>query len=64
MAMIEQHMEIRRPQGDTEYIAAIQDRFAELYVTDTELHGEEGKVITAGCVHRLWRDVIAEGYGR
>lgn len=59
-----QQTEIRQAQGDTQYVEAILDRLVEHYITDTELHGEDRRAITVGCFHRLWRYVIAEGYGR
>jgi hypothetical protein len=54
----------RQTQGDVEYVNGILKRLQQHYLNSTALPSQEGQPLTLTLLYRLYRYVIAEGYGQ
>ncbi len=50
-------------QWDRAYEDALIERLRDRYLSKTPLPGEDGTPLTLACFYRLYRAVLAEGYG-
>jgi hypothetical protein len=62
--MEQQHPHEPHTQDDAVYINALVDRLAAQYLARTATPGPNGAPLTIERFHRLYRCVLAEGYGR
>ncbi len=62
--MEQQHPHEPHTQDDAVYINALVDRLAEQYLARTATPAPNGAPLTIERFHRLYRCVLAEGYGR
>ena len=60
--MIPQQPGVRQAKDDVEYADAILDRLVEQYLAGSPLPGTRGQ-LSIVLFHRLYRYVMAEGYG-
>ena len=63
MDMERQHPHEPQTQDNAVYITALVNRLAEQYLARTALPGPDGAPLTIERFHRLYRCVLAEGYG-
>ncbi len=61
--MMKQQSEVQQTTDDAAYMNAILDRLVEHYLGDTPLPNNNGQ-LSITLFHRLYRHVMAEGYGK